>query len=201
MSKSKNIGKWLILIMLPLTAFLASCANNDDAEPTAPEERESFIAYEGQKFELNHGYWEDLGKNPLFDSYAIDLFFTDQPYDLENITLGNYTKIYLSLDLNTSENRMLVAGTYVLDQEDNDGNGFIDRLPNTISYVSVIIDMEYDESGEPDFTNLKSFFEPISAIVKIEKKHDQYTIEYDVIFENNFSIFGVVNGSLEELVF
>lgn len=166
-----------VLLVVGSALVFGSCSKDDDDDSSTS----SSFTYDGKTYPLDKGFLLDLGPN-LDGSHDFDAYLVSE--DIEAGLLG-FTGMGdgVYLDLNSSSDMDLVAGTYEF---------AADRAPFTIvSGSGAILDYNFTvDEGEEIFANGGS------VVVKVNG--DSYELEFNLETADGKNIQGSFKGALEK---
>lgn len=176
---SITMKKLLTISLLVSIALLYSCGKDDGATVSTNGE----FTFNGESYTLTHAYIDDFGENDN-GSFDVDITLTSKSVDFESDDISNLSFVYL--DLNTSMQNVLEAGTYTYALE-RDKFVMVDGLVG----VNVSADSEGNITGGTSFT-------VAGGTVTVSVSSDIYTISFTLTGEDDERATGSFTGTLTQ---
>lgn len=173
--KMKKFSFLPILLLFSLVLVLPSCKDDDDGAG------QNEFVLDGETFSLTRGFIEDYGSNGN-GSFDFDVTFTSSGITTSNGSLSGEGEI-VYIDLNTSSEEGLVAGTYTFSGS-RDALTFVDGTIGKNFNVA-------NQSGE--------IFNVTGGTVDISISGSETTIEFDLTIGNGSTVSGSYKGALQSL--
>ncbi|WP_425391379.1 hypothetical protein [Ekhidna sp.] len=167
----------LSLALILSIALLFSCG--DDDGPSVNSEGQ--LSFDGETAALTHAYIEDYGENDN-GSFDVDITLTSKAVDLGSESISNVSVVYL--DLNTSIQNVLEAGTYTYTDGDRDEFKMVDGF--------VAINASFDSEGNTS----GKIFEVTGGTVTVTRSSGVYNISFTLTGDNDERATGSYNGAL-----
>ncbi|WP_421765566.1 hypothetical protein [Ekhidna sp.] len=141
------------------------------------------FTFNGESYALTHAYKEDFGVNEN-GSFDVDITLTSKPVDFNSGTFNDLTFVYL--DLNTSMQNVLEAGTYTYGLERDE---FV--------MVDGIVGVNVNVDNEGNITSGTSF-EVTGGTVTVSVESDTYSISFTLTGNDNERATGSFTGILTQ---
>ncbi len=171
-----------LMSMLCVAVLFFACGDDDDGDNGGSGNNQ--FTYGGSTYSLANGYLEEWGENAGMDSYDWDVILISSGLDIDVSTgEASGTGDYVYLDLNTSSETGLVAGTYTFEDE---------RAPMSIvaSGFGINYDTETETGDEYDFNG---------GTVTVAIDGSTTTVTFDLTVVGGGSITGNFSGELHRI--
>ncbi|WP_420318839.1 hypothetical protein [Ekhidna sp.] len=170
--------KLLLIPLLALLIVMVSCGDDDgDSVSTNGQ-----LSFDGETATLTHAYIEDYGENGN-GSFDVDITLTSKAVDFNADNISNVSVVYL--DLNTSQQNVLEAGTYTYSDGERDEFVMVDGF--------VAINASFDSEG--NLTQGKAF-DVAGGTVTVSVSSGVYSISFTLTGDNDERATGSFTGTL-----
>jgi len=176
----KQMKHLLMAALFVLPFVFVACSDDDDDNGNGG--MRNHFTYDGQTFDLDHGFMVDYGQW-WGDGHNFDIWlhsdgieFGDDLMDVTGTGHGMFFEMY------SADDDGLAPGTYVYDDDDSGD-------PYTFYWADIIMDFdtETEEGVEIDITG---------GSVEVERSGSTYTLRVDAVGADGKEITGYFNGPL-----